>query len=141
MSAGTGTQHSEFNHSKREPVHFLQIWILPEQQGLKPDYEQTTFANAERQNKPRLVGSRDGRNGSVTIHQDIDLYASLLDQDAQVTHRLCNGRKAWVQIARGTVQLNATRLAAGDGVAVAEEDAIALQGISPGAEVLLFDMA
>ncbi|NJL36659.1 MAG: pirin family protein [Leptolyngbyaceae cyanobacterium RM2_2_4] len=141
MSAGTGIQHSEFNASHTDPVHFLQIWILPEQKGIEPGYEQKNFSDAEKRGTLRLVGSRDGRDGSITIHQNVDLYASVLHEGDTVNHRLAEGRVAWVQVARGAVQLNGQTLAAGDGAAVSEESEITLQGTAQDAEVLLFDMA
>ena len=141
MSAGTGIRHSEFNASQTDPVHFLQIWILPEQQGIKPGYEQKNFTEAEKQGRLRLVGSRDGREGSITIHQNVDLYAASLQQDEEVSHTLAEGRVAWLQVARGAVQLNQQTLTAGDGAAISEEALITLRGASGAAEVLLFDMA
>ncbi|WP_250124035.1 pirin family protein [Chroococcidiopsis sp. CCMEE 29] len=140
MSAGTGIRHSEFNASKTEPVHFLQIWILPEQEGIEPGYEQKTFPEAEKRGKLRLVGSRDGRDGSITIHQDVDLYATALQDGEEVSHSLAAGRVAWLQVARGAVQLNNQTLSAGDGAASAQESLIALRGAGNDAEVLLFDM-
>lgn len=140
MSAGTGIRHSEFNASKTEPVHFLQIWIIPERNGLAPGYEQKTFADAQKRGKLRLVGSRDGRDGSVTIHRDVDLYATLLSAGETVTHQLSAGRGAWVQVARGSLILNGERLAEGDGVAVSTPGALRLEGVDD-AEALLFDMA
>ena len=140
MSAGTGVRHSEFNASETEPVHFLQIWILPEKQGLEPGYEQRHFAADEKRGRLRLVGSRDGREGSVTIHQDADLYATLLGDGDTVTHELAAGRKGWVQIARGSALLDDKQLAAGDGAAVKGPATIRLTGSSE-AEILLFDMA
>ena len=118
MSAGTGVRHSEFNASETEPVHFLQIWILPEKQGLEPGYEQRHFAADEKRGQLRLVGSRDGREGAVTIHQDSDLYATLLGEGDTVSHELAAGRKGWVQIARGSAMLNDKQLNPGDGAAV-----------------------
>jgi redox-sensitive bicupin YhaK (pirin superfamily) len=115
MSAGTGVTHSEFNHSRSAPVHFLQIWILPERAGLPPSYEQRAFPAEEKQGKLRLVASRTGREGSVTIHQEVDLYASLLARGEAVAHHLTPGRHAWIQVARGTITLNDTALSAGDG--------------------------
>jgi len=141
MSAGTGIRHSEFNASKTQPVHFLQIWILPERNGLEPGYEQKAFSPAEKRGKLRLVGSRDGRDGSVTIHRDVDFYATLLGEDEAVSHALKPGRTAWVQVAQGTVKLNGEQLYPGDGVAIEEAGEIALAGTSPDAEILLFDMA
>jgi quercetin 2,3-dioxygenase len=139
MSAGTGIMHSEYNASKTEPVHFLQIWILPEQKGISPSYEQKGFSDAEKQGQLRLVGSRDGRNGSVTIHQDVDFYATRLQQGESVSHSLANGRVAWVQVVRGAATLNDQLLTAGDGAAISEEAVITLSG-SEDAELLLFDM-
>ncbi|XGV94744.1 MAG: pirin family protein [Leptolyngbya sp. BL-A-14] len=141
MSAGTGIMHSEYNASKTDPVHFLQIWILPEQKGIEPGYEQKTFADLEKQGKLRLVGSRDGRDGSITIHQDVDLYATLLNDGETVNHSLATGRVVWLQVTRGTVQVNHQTLSAGDGAAIAEEHLLTLQGVSTKTEVLLFDLA
>ncbi len=140
MSAGTGIMHSEYNHSKTDPVHFLQIWILPEQKGIDPGYEQKTFTPDEKHGVLRLVGSRDGRDGSVTIHQDVNLYATSLHTGETVSHDLANGWVAWVQVARGSVQLNDQPLTAGDGAAIAQLEQITLQGTSDDTEVLLFDM-
>lgn len=141
MSAGTGIMHSEYNASKTEPVHFLQIWILPETKGIQPGYEQKTFTNEEKRGQLRLIGSRDGRNGSITIHQDVDLYVAALHEGNKVSHTFAKGRVAWLQVARGAVQLNEQTLAAGDGAAISEESVITLQGIADDTEVLLFDMA
>jgi len=140
MSAGTGVTHSEWNHSKTEPVHFLQIWILPERRGLEPSYEQKTLAPAETQNRLRLVASADGRDGSVTVHQDAQLHVARLDAGKEIAHALAAGRHAWVQVARGTVELNGTALAAGDGAAVSDEGALAIRASEP-SEILLFDLA
>ncbi len=139
MSAGTGVRHSEFNASDSDPVHFLQIWVLPEEKGLTPGYEQKTFAPDQKRGRLRLVGSRDGREGSVTIHQDVDLYAALLEDGETLGHEFADGRKGWVQVARGSVLLNGNQLYPGDGVAMDGRSAITLAG-SSGAEVLLFDM-
>jgi quercetin 2,3-dioxygenase len=141
MSAGTGIQHSEFNASTSEPVHLLQIWILPEEKGIEPGYEQKNFAVAEKQGKLRLVGSRDGRDGSITIHQNVDLYAAALLEGESVSYTFRPRRVGWLQVARGEVQLNDRSLSAGDGVAIAQESLITLQGVAKEAEVLLFDMA
>ena len=141
MSAGTGIQHSEYNASKTEPVHFLQIWILPKQKGIEPGYEQKTFTEADKRGRLRLVGSQDGRDGSITIHQDVNLYAAALNQGETVSHPFANGRTAWLQVVRGVVQLNEQTLTAGDGAAIANEPLITLQGTVNDAEVLLFDMA
>jgi hypothetical protein len=139
MSAGTGIRHSEYNHSKTDPVHFLQIWILPETDGLEPSYEQKAFDADERRGRLRLVGSRDGRNGSVTIHQDVDLYAALLKAGEAVTFDLRPGRKAWLQLARGAVDANDQRLSAGDGFGVASPGELKITA-SDDAEFLLFDL-
>jgi quercetin 2,3-dioxygenase len=142
MSAGTGIQHSEFNPSATNPVHLLQIWILPNQQGLAPSYEQTTFAEAQKGDRLRLIGSPDGREGSVTIHQDVNLSAAVLTQGASISHSLAMGRIAWLQVARGVVVLNDQTLVAGDGVAISQADILNLQNNeAAAAEVLLFDMA
>jgi len=141
MSAGTGIRHSEFNASKTAPVHFLQIWIIPEEYGLKPSYEQKTFSDDEKRGRLRLVGSRTGRDGSVTIHRDVDLYASLLARGDTVNHIVRSGRAAWLHLARGTVTVNGGELEAGDGVGVETAGPIQVRGLSEDAEVLLFDMA
>jgi redox-sensitive bicupin YhaK (pirin superfamily) len=141
MSAGTGIQHSEFNASDTDPVHFLQIWVLPEQKGIQPSYEQKTITEAEKRGRLRLLGSRDGRNGSITIHQNVNLYATVLWQGGTVSYSLVKGRVAWLQVVRGGMQVNDRTLAAGDGAAIAQEAQITLQGISHHAEALLFDLA
>ncbi|MDJ0917699.1 MAG: pirin family protein [Woeseiaceae bacterium] len=139
MSAGTGVRHSEYNASDTDSVHFLQIWVLPEQNGLEPSYEQKSFADEDKQGRLLLVGSRDGREGSVTIHQDVDLYSSLLSDGDEVSHSLAAGRKGWLQVARGSVRLNGEQLYPGDGVAIEGPSDIAIEG-SDDAEILLFDM-
>ncbi len=139
MSAGSGVRHSEFNASKTEPVHFLQIWVIPEKEGIEPSYEQKSFSAEEKRGRLRLIGSRDGREGSVTIHQDVDLYATVLKAGETVTHTLADGRGGWVQVARGAALLNGTALEAGDGVAVTTSGVLTLEGTDD-AEVLLFDM-
>jgi quercetin 2,3-dioxygenase len=140
MSAGTGIRHSGFNASKTEPVHFLQIWIIPEIKGLPASYEQKAFSEDGKRGKLRLIGSRDGREGSVTIHQDVSLYATLLGDGDAVSHAVSGGREVWVQIARGSAKLNGEALAAGDGVAVTAPGALTLEGVGT-AEVLIFDLA
>jgi quercetin 2,3-dioxygenase len=147
MSAGTGVTHSEYNASRTEAVHLLQIWILPERRGLRPEYEQKAFPETERRGRLRLIVSRDAAEGSVTVHQDVRVYATLLAPGEQVTHTLAPGRYAWVQVAGGGVRLNGTALVAGDGAAVANETQLELVGEPPGAggdeyaELLLFDLA
>lgn len=140
MSAGTGIEHSEFNSSKTEPVHFLQIWIVPERRGLEPGYEQKRFEADQKRGRLRLVGSRDGRDGSITIHRDVDLFSGLFDAGERATHRLRPGRAAWLQVARGEIRINGERLHAGDGASIESSDSIDIEGVD-NAEVLLFDMA
>ena len=140
MSAGTGVTHSEYNPSRTEPVHFLQIWILPERQGLAPGYEQRVFPAAEMQGRLRVVASRDGRDGSVTVHQDVRLLAARLAPGEEIVHSLAPGRHAWLQVVRGALVMNGTTLAAGDGAAVSDEARLALTASAP-SELLLFDLA
>jgi redox-sensitive bicupin YhaK (pirin superfamily) len=139
MTAGTGVTHSEFNGSKSELVHFLQIWLLPDEQGLKPSYEQKTIDRPSMQGKLKLVASPDGREGSVTIHTDAALYAGLFEKGATAELPLLPGRHAWVHLARGTAKVNGKDLAAGDGAALSDEKAVRLEGVE-GAEVLVFDL-
>lgn len=139
MSAGTGVLHSEFNHSKDETVHLLQIWILPESKGIEPSYEQTFFADDEKKGKLRLIASPNGDDGSVKIHQDAKLFASLLEVGEEVTHRLEENRHAWIQVARGLVEVNGALLNQGDGAAVSNETEIKIVG-KESSEILLFDM-
>jgi quercetin 2,3-dioxygenase len=140
MTAGTGILHSEFNASKTEPVHLLQIWIFPEKRGLKPGYAQTSFPAAERKGQLKLVASRDGRDGSVSFNQDASVYAAALSAGQKVTHTLAPGRAAWVQVATGSVKLNGKTLNTGDGAAVEDETTLELVGVDAG-ETLLFDLA
>jgi len=140
MSAGTGVRHSEYNHSGTDPVHFLQIWIVPEQEGLQPSYEQTAFPEEERQNVLRLIGSNDGRDGSVTIHQDVDLYASLLNADRTLTFNIKSGRKVWLQLVRGKLTVDDRQLDAGDGLGLLDAGAVSLTA-RENTEFLLFDVA
>ena len=140
MSAGTGVTHSEFNPSQTEPVHFLQIWILPARTGMPPGYEQRRFPVDEKRGMLRLVASPDGRDGSVTVHQDVDLFAVVLEAGETVSHALQHGRHAWIQAVTGTVALGGTALAPGDGAAVSEERSITLAA-RDAAELLLFDLA
>jgi redox-sensitive bicupin YhaK (pirin superfamily) len=141
MSAGTGIRHSEFNHSKEDPVHFLQIWLLPERNGLPPSYEQKTFTDGDKRGRLRLVASRNGRDGSVTIHQDTEIFSALLDTGKSVSHTLSTGRKAWVQVVRGAVALNGETLRAGDGAQVDEVATIDVSALSDDSEILLFDLS
>ncbi len=140
MSAGTGVTHSEFNASETEPVHFYQIWMFPEKQGFKPAYGQKNFSETEKRGRLRLLASPDGRDGSVKIRQDNDLYATVLAKGEKVKHELKPERHAYIQIARGSVTLNGAKLNEGDGAAISDEKAIELTG-ERDAEVLLFDLA
>ena len=139
MSAGTGVRHSEYNASQSEPVHFLQIWILPNKNGIAPSYEQKSFTPAALTDRLRLIASPDGRDGSVTIHQDALLYATKLNGPSALTHDLPAGRKAYVQVARGSLQVNGTTVQAGDGVKIEKETQIVLSS-GQSAEALLFDL-
>jgi redox-sensitive bicupin YhaK (pirin superfamily) len=140
MSAGTGVTHSEFNHSKTEVVHFLQIWLIPAKKGIAPGYEQKAFSDEEKRGHLRVVASPDGRFGSVTVHADAVVYAGLFDRGEQATLRLAPGRHGWVQVARGKVSLNGQQLGEGDGAGVVDEEVLRVEGIA-GAEVLVFDLA
>ena len=140
MSAGTGIDHSEFNHSKDELVHLLQIWILPERRGTTPSYEQKVFPIEQTKNGLLLVAARDGRDGAVTVHQDVALYAGKLAAGAEIEHALAKDRHAWLQVARGSVEANGVKLATGDGLAASDEPRLVISA-SEDAEVLLFDLA
>lgn len=140
MSAGTGVLHSEFNHSQKHAVHFLQIWVLPERNGLKPGYQQKFFGDAVKRGRLQCVAAREPRDGALKINQDVAIYAGLLDGDERVRHEIAPGRALWLHVARGSVRLNQEQtLQAGDGVAVRDEPAIALDGAHD-AEVLVFDL-
>ena len=139
MSAGTGVTHSEFNGSQTEPVHFLQIWLLPSQRGIKPGYEQKTFSRQEKQGRLRLVASTDGRDGSVQIHTDAALYATVLSAGQTVEHAFSSGRHGYMQIVRGAVLANGQMLGAGDGAALSGEQSVVIEG-KEDSEVLLFDL-
>ena len=139
MTAGTGVLHSEFNHSRDKELHLLQIWIYPEKNGLEPGYEQTRFTRDEKLNRLRLVGSRDGREGSVTIHQDVDLYASVLEPGNELALELRNDRKVFIQVIHGDITVNSRALSAGDGAAMEGEQALRINA-SNEAEFLVFDM-
>ncbi|WP_293149226.1 MULTISPECIES: pirin family protein [unclassified Microcoleus] len=140
MSAGTGIQHSEFNPSQTDRVHLLQIWLLPDTNGLEPSYEQRDFPLTERRGKLRLVAARDARDGAVKVHQDVDLYAAVLDKNSRVSHVLQPNRHAWIQVARGAVLLNGLSLEKGDGAAVSDEAELVIEAAED-AEFLLFDLA
>jgi quercetin 2,3-dioxygenase len=140
MTAGTGVTHSEFNHSQENPVHLLQIWLLPERNGLKPGYEQKSLPVDALNGKLALVGSHDGNDQGVTIHQDVNLYAGRLGAGNAFEQDLKPGRHAWIQVARGDVEANGQSLAAGDGAAVSQEAHLSLKAKTP-AEVLVFDLA
>jgi len=141
MSAGTGILHSEFNASKTEPVHLLQIWIMPEGKGIEPGYEQKAFPETEKRGRLKLIAARNGQNGAVTVHQDVSLYVALLDQGQKVEHMLAPGRHAWLQVAKGSVELDGKLLEQGDGAAVSDEQKLAIAGAQDGSEILLFDLA
>ena len=140
MSAGTGITHSEYNASQEAPVHFLQIWIMPEKRGIQPSYEQRAYPAAQRQGRLKLVASRDGRDGSVTVHQDMALYAGLLAEGERVKQSMAPGRHAWLQVARGAVSLNGQAMKAGDGAAISDQPEIEIAASEP-SEILFFDLA
>ena len=140
MTAGTGVSHSEFNPSQTEATHFLQIWIQPEREGLEPGYEQREFPIEERRGRLRLVASRDGSDGSVTIHQDVKLYDALLSATDEVAYQLDADRHAWIQVVRGAVTVNGTPLSVSDGAAISEETSLSIKA-SEDSEILLFDLA
>ena len=140
MTAGTGVGHSEFNASKTEPVHFLQIWVLPESRNLEPGYEQKNFPKSELKGKLRVVASREGAAGQVLVHQDVKLLAGTFGAGEAEKYPLAPGRHAWLHVARGNLLVNGQELAAGDALQVSEEAALELSGVSD-AEVLLFDLA
>jgi quercetin 2,3-dioxygenase len=139
MTAGTGVTHSEFNHSDRHPVHLLQIWILPEKKNLEPGYEQKAYSDVEKRGNLRLIASQDGRDGSVTVHQDMNLYATVLGEGEQVSLAMESDRHFWVQVARGAVLLNGELLNQGDAAAL-DGETLELVGKEE-AEVLVFDLA
>jgi hypothetical protein len=139
MSAGTGVTHSEFNGSANEPVHFLQIWIIPEIRGTPPSYEQKRFPREEMQGRLRLIGDRWGTEGAVTVHQDVGIYVGELSEGERVSHEIAAGRRAWLHVARGIVRLNGDELREGDGAAILDEREIVIDTDHRG-EVLLFDL-
>jgi len=140
MSAGTGVTHSEYNASRDTPVHFLQIWILPAKANLRPGYEQRDFGSGEMRDRLRLVASPDGRDGSLTVHQDAAVFLGRLGRDTHIRHPLAEGRFAWLQLARGQLRVLGETLAAGDGAAVSGERALELEAVEP-SQLLLFDLA
>jgi len=140
MSAGTGIFHSEANASSTEPLHLLQIWIYPSQQGLQPHYVDKHFPLQERRNRLCLLASPGGREGSLPVHQAAELWTAVLDTGRTLDHPLADGRHAWLQVASGTVEINGVTLGAGDGAAVGEESKLRILARNP-AEILLFDMA
>jgi redox-sensitive bicupin YhaK (pirin superfamily) len=140
MSAGTGISHSEYNASQSEPVHFLQIWFVPNKTGLRPRYEQRAFPLDEHRNRWILIGSESGRDGSVTVHQDVDVWAARFASGAQASFRLKPNRRAFAHVAHGAVTLNDTMLNAGDGMAISEENALEVKALED-AEILVFDLA
>ncbi len=139
MTAGTGVLHSEFNHSQDEVLHLLQIWIFPEQKSLEPGYEQTTFSRDEKLNRLRLIASRDGRDGSITVHQQVDLYASILEQGQSLQHGVADSNKVFVQVISGELLVNGEVLSAGDGVKIGAVENVSLKA-NKEAEFLVFDM-
>ncbi|MEL6493719.1 MAG: pirin family protein [Cyanobacteria bacterium J06623_7] len=141
MSAGTGVRHSEFNASSTNPVHFLQIWVLPEAEGLEPSYEEKNFSSRLTKGQLTLVGSRDGRDNSLTIHQNLNLYLGLAGQGDRLTYQITDSRAIWLQITKGAVLLNDRLLQAGDGAAIIDEPEIVIVGNHADSEMMLFDMA
>ncbi len=140
MSAGTGVTHSEFNPSKNSPVHLLQIWVLPEKAGLEPTYGQKHFSKEERQDRLRLVASKDGRDGSLTVRQDLSLYASLLSTGKTLQHEMKAERFGWIQLAKGKLRINGTELKEGDGLGIAKETLLKIEAQTE-SEFLFFDLA
>ena len=141
MSAGTGIAHSEFNASNNDLVHFLQIWIIPEREGIKPSYEQKNFSPGEKRGKLKLVASPDGRNNTVTIHQDVSLYVAVLNQGDRVNYNTDKNRSLWLQVAKGALEVNGQLLHTGDGAAITKETELELVTTVDNTEILLFDLA
>jgi hypothetical protein len=139
MTAGHGVQHSEFNHSQTDELHLLQIWMFPEQNDLEPGYEQTLFSREDKLNHLRLIASRDGRDGSVTVHQDVDLYACILEPGTDIEHSIAESRKVFVQIISGELTVNGQSVSAGDGVQIRDENRLSINSESE-TEFLVFDM-
>ena len=140
MTAGTGVQHSEFNASQTEGMHFYQIWILPESKGLEPSYEERDFTLDEKRNQLRLVASRDGKDSSLLIHQDVSIYLSVLDADNNLEYPLGSGRHAWLQLIRGKIKVNDQELEPSDGLAISEESELRISALQS-SEFMLFDLA
>ena len=141
MSAGTGVRHSEFNASDTNPVHFLQIWIMPNENSLEPSYEEKNFSSAIANHKLVLVGSPDGRDDSVTIHQNVNLYLGSLNKGDYFSQNIASDRSVWLQVVRGEIELNDRSLQTGDGAAIVDESEIAIASKNSDSEILLFDMA
>ena len=139
MTAGTGITHSEYNHSATESVHFLQIWIIPATQGLTPGYEQAFFSAEEKRGVLRLIASRDGRDGSVTIHRDVNLFSALLGAGEEIFYNAFPERRVWLQVVRGRVLFNDYLLEEGDGAAISDEELLSISG-EEASEILLFDL-
>ena len=140
MTAGTGVMHSEFNHLDDGETHLLQIWILPEENGLEPGYEEKAFGEADKKNRLALIAAGDARAGALKIHQDVDLYASLLDAGESLEHEFAAERSGWIQVVRGDIEVNGDRLRSGDGAAIADTRSVSITA-DEDAEFLLFDMA
>lgn len=140
MTAGSGVQHSEYNHSASDELHLLQIWIFPEQKNLEPGYEQTLFSRADKLDRLRLIASRDGRDGSVTVHQHVDIYASILQPGVKIEQTVDNSHKIFVQVISGDLSVNDQNLSAGDGMQITDVNSLVIKGQSE-AEFLLFDMS
>lgn len=140
MTAGTGIRHSEFNPQANEDVHFLQIWILPEKENLTPGYEQTLFSPESKKGKLKLVASRAGTDGSVKINQDVSLYASILDKTEEVSYELAENRHSWIQVIKGSLEINGEFLNASDGAAISNENLLEIKALEDETEFLLFDL-
>jgi redox-sensitive bicupin YhaK (pirin superfamily) len=139
MTAGSGIQHSEFNHSKEDELHLLQIWMFPEQKDLEPGYEQKMFSREDKLDQLRLIASRDGRDGSVTVHQRVDLYAGILQKNTEINHAISDSNKVFVQVVYGDVTVNGQNVSAGDGIQISNEENLLLESRSE-TEILVFDM-
>jgi redox-sensitive bicupin YhaK (pirin superfamily) len=139
MTAGSGVQHSEFNHSQNDELHLLQIWIFPEEKGLQPGYEQTMFSRDDKLNQLRLIASHDGRDGSITVHQEVDLYASILQSGNKLEHAIADSHKVFVQVISGTIDANGQQASAGDGMQISDEEQLTIVAAAE-AEFLVFDM-